>query len=917
MAEGRMMRTSHPNARRAVGARTAGAIAVGLALLALASMPPRLAAVGVGGQDLRGRPAPPSPWAEFVEPDFPFFSSVLDARAAGMDDNLTARGLILNLGHGFWACFDTDLLRVAAIWTGAGVTPVGMAQGSYHVAGAKAPEGQGTLPKIAGTLIAGNGLYPAWQIDRGGQPPLVDPRPAAPDPRELARGPLDPAAGRFRAVRLTSDGVVLEYEAHGASIQERITASADAVQRYFRIEGGIEPLVVVIGRLAAGMLVTESVPVSPRPYEFGIELTERTARDLTTAAAPTARTAGETTTAVANDAHLPRAPTTAVAEGVRHGSDPGRAQAAGRWPQTVTTRGELAPDGAGAFVVDRIPLPTGNPWRRNVRLADIGFLGDGRAAAVTFDGDVWTIDGLDGDLREVTWRRFASGLHEPLGLAVRNGEIFVFDRHGIWQLRDTDGNGEADRHEMFANGFAQTAETREFAMSIRTAPDGSFVIAKGGQEGTSIGRDNGSVLRVSADGTRVEKLGYGLRQPFASVDPRTGLVLASDQQGNYVPSTPLQIIRDGRYYGFIPLILPKEQYPAPIADPLLWIPHPISASAAGQVWLSGARMGPLSDGLVLLSYYRPAVSVVRLTERASRLQAASVTLTGALDFAPLAGAVNPADGQLYITGFQIWGTQADSISGLARVRYTGAPGTLPREIVPMTEGVLLRFDEPLDRRVAADPANYAAERWNYRRSAEYGSPHFRLDGTKGQDAMVPSSAYVSLDGKSVFVGIPGMQPVMQMRIAWSLQTQAGEAFEQNAYLTPYALVRFEPATEGFDRLTVNLAPRAGVSSADLAATAENGRRIAARAGCLGCHSIDGTMIGRIGPTWKGLLGSERTFSDRSTTVADEPYVRQSILEPSARIVNGFNQSEAGMPSYAGVLTPAEIDAVIAYIRSLR
>jgi glucose/arabinose dehydrogenase len=52
---------------------------------------------------------------------------------------------------------------------------------------------------------------------------------------------------------------------------------------------------------------------------------------------------------------------------------------------------------------------------------------------------VWTIDGLTGDLTRVTWRRFASGLHEPLSLTVRNGELFVFDRNGIWRLRDTDG----------------------------------------------------------------------------------------------------------------------------------------------------------------------------------------------------------------------------------------------------------------------------------------------------------------------------------------------------------------------------------------------------------------------------------------------------------------------------------------------
>jgi glucose/arabinose dehydrogenase/cytochrome c2 len=828
----------------------------------------------------------PSPWGPVVEPDFPFFSAVLDARTLGDGspaDNLTPRGLILNLGRGYWACFDIDLLRVSAIWHGTGITPAGMAQGSYHLSGAKAPEGQGKLPTIAGALIASNGLYPGWQIDRGGQPSLVDPRPVGPDPRELARGPIDPADGRFRAVRLTSDGVVLEYEAHGAAIQERIAARDDRVQRYFRIEGGADPLVVVIGRLASGMLVTETVPASPRPYEFGVEVTGTTARSLP-----------------------PLESWPAGAASVR-------------WPHAVVTGGRLAPSGE-AFVVDRIPIPVLNQWRRNVRLADIAFLGRGRAAAVTFDGDVWTIEGLEGDLRRVEWRRFTSGLHEPLGLVERAGELFVFDRNGIWRLRDTDGNGEADRHELFSNAFVQTAETREFAMSIRAAPDGSFVIAKGGQEMTTIGRDNGSILRVSPDGRSVAKLGHGLRQPFASVDPRTGLVVASDQQGNYVPSTPLHEIRDGQYYGFLPMILPKEQHPAPIAEPIAWIPHAINASAAGQVWLAGARMGPLGDALVLIGYYRPELFVARLHDRASRRQAAVLSLTRDLDFAPLAGAVNPADGQLYVTGFQIWGTRAEAISGLARVRYTGAASTLPRAVIATDKGVLLQFDEALDRAAAADPANYSAEGWNYRRTAAYGSPHYLRTGEKGQDSMIPSSTYVSNDGKAVFVGIPDMQPVMQMRLGWSLRTADGAAFEENAYFTPHALVPFDAVAEGFGAIEVDLTPRrarAATTEGASSPSAEAGERVAARMGCLGCHSVDGTTIGRIGPSWKGLSGSTRTFVDRATAVADERYLRESMLEPSARVVSGFDESVAGMPSYAGVLSDAEIDALVLYIQSLK
>ena len=87
-------------------------------------------------------PVTSAPW---IEPDFPFFSSIVDARKAGPQfptDNLTPRGLVLRVGPETWAAFDVDLLRVSAIWHGNGVTPVALAPGSYHKPDRKTPGGQ-------------------------------------------------------------------------------------------------------------------------------------------------------------------------------------------------------------------------------------------------------------------------------------------------------------------------------------------------------------------------------------------------------------------------------------------------------------------------------------------------------------------------------------------------------------------------------------------------------------------------------------------------------------------------------------------------------------------------------------------------------------------------------------------------------
>ena len=82
-------------------------------------------------------------------------------------------------------------------------------------------------------------------------------------------------------------------------------------------------------------------------------------------------------------------------------------------------------------------------------------------------------------------------------------------------------------------------------------------------------------------------------------------------------------------------------------------------------------------------------------------------------------------------------------------------------------------------------------------------------------------------------------------------------------------------------------------------------------GCSTCHSIDGTA-GQ-GPSWKGVFGHPVSLQSGQSVVADENYVRESILVPSAKIVKGFDNV---MPVFQGVLRPREVDGLVAYIKTL-
>jgi len=92
--------------------------------------------------------------------------------------------------------------------------------------------------------------------------------------------------------------------------------------------------------------------------------------------------------------------------------------------------------------------------------------------------------------------------------------------------------------------------------------------------------------------------------------------------------------------------------------------------------------------------------------------------------------------------------------------------------------------------------------------------------------------------------------------------------------------------------------------------AKAGKMLASQ--CLACHTIDGSQA--VGPTWKGLYGSEVELEDGSTVVADAAYLMESIKDPNAKIVKGF--PAGAMPPYGSILSDENIADLVAYIETL-
>ncbi len=844
-------------------------------------------------QDLK-HTALKSPYGAYADNGLPFFGQTLDARKLGVDwpkDNLTPRGIILNLRHGIHVCFDPDLLRVALIWQeeapGNYLTMNGMAPGSYRQPHRKSPSGQKKLPTPIGTPLFATPLGPGIQSGKSAN--FKDPRSRSIDVEELGLGPLPAEQGRWGGLRLDRDGLTLLYEVGGTKIEERLSISHKdgnlTVVRLIQVAPHSKPISIRTGKESSTLAASDALQI----LEISYHCTEKTIS------------------------------TKRVKSG-KFDSTP----AAKIWQDTLPIK--FAEDvpliQSHGLVAENIPLPLPNPWKRNVRPSDFDFFPDGRLAMVTFDGDVWIADGVGHGRKQIRWQRYASGLHEPMGLRIEDGYIIIFDRNGLTKLIDRDNNGEADLYQCLSNLAAQTAETREFAMSLELKPGGGYYLAKGGQVGTTRGKYNGTILEISPDGKKLEVIATGLRQPFLGVDPDTGLLTASDQQGHWVPATPLHVIQPGKYYGFQPTFLgPKANTGKKIEEPPLWLPHFVNQSGARQVWLRKSQMGPINDSLIHIGYNRPALFKIYLGN--DQDQGAVVPLMEGLPTGLLGGRVNPVDQLLYVGGFNLWGTVGKEIQGLYRVRPTEQRSWVPREIRAFKEGILLRFDHQLDTSLAKNFTNYTVDCWNYKRTIKYGSGHFNLDGKPGQELLGLSSIYLSKDRQSVFLGIPDMKPVHSLRVTYRVAPDQ----VSSAYLTAHRLKPAELQALGFKERTVNLKPRATTAGRKFPKPmAERGRKIATTYGCVACHSVDGSKKVAeepslvVGPSWRGLFGSKREFTDGTTiNKADAVYLRESIIDPSRRITKGFEtrKTGVGMASYLGVLREDQIESLILYIQSLK
>jgi hypothetical protein len=731
-----------------------------------------------------------------LQQDFPFQGACVSANFPAK--NTAMKGLAIRVGNDSSVLFDTDLLRMAAGWSGGYISTRGVVFDGGH----------GQHPSIIGDQKFGTSFLPGWADAKG----------EFSDPRAEPFGPLPADWCRWDGLYVSGMDVVLAYTVHGTKIYEQSSTVTNdgqiAFVRTFKTEATKQPLTTRLSEvqdatgqvsgntatLTAGTNVTV-ITLSGAPAGVALEIKTNSVVLLKL---PKGAPASTFKVVIWNGAPSDKAKAAKLAEGKPVMADFAKGGLA-RWPQVVETSGvinsSITPD--GAYATDSLTPPIDNPWKRRVRFGGMDFFSDGkRAALCTHDGDIWVVSGIDAGLENLSWRRFASGMYETLGLVIVDDVIYTSGRDQITRYYDLNKDGEADHYENFNNQFMSTEGFHEFVFDLQRDQAGNFYFAKanpvnsggsgfgrGGANGT-VCSHSGCLFKVSPDGKKFEILARGFRAPNGIGVRADGLVTTSDNEGTWVPATPINWIIPGQFCGVINKLTPKEQADS-WTPPLTWLSHSdYDNSGGGQIWVTSEQWGPFQGEMLHESYGKSSLFLV-LKEKASNglMQGGVVRFPLKFTSSAMRARFNKQDGQLYVAGLSEWQSNAAKIAGFDRIRYTGKPVYSVRGLRVVKGAVELTFTQPLAADSAADVQNFSGKRWNYERAEHYGSPEFSVADPKkrGRDSLLITGTKLSEDGKTLTLAIADLKPVMQQSIKFNLKAKDGTSVSQEIQHTIHAI----------------------------------------------------------------------------------------------------------------------------------
>jgi hypothetical protein len=407
-------------------------------------------------------------------------------------------------------------------------------------------------------------------------------------------------------------------------------------------------------------------------------------------------------------------------------------------------------------------------------------LPDGKLAVGTRRGEIWLVENACApDPKDAKFTRFAHGLHEVLGLAYKDGWLYVTQRCELSRIKDSDGDGKADVFETVSDAWGINGDYHEYAFGSRFDKAGNIwiTLCLTGSF-TSDSKFRGWAGKVTPEGKFLPTTS-GVRSPGGVGFNAAGDVFYTDNQGPWNGACGLKHLVEGGFVGhpggfrwydearkLNPNVGPTPTVPKSgsrimteakrvpqLVPPAILFPYgKMGQSASGiECDLSGGKFGPFEKQMFVADQTHSTVMRVFLEKVNGRYQGACFPFRAGFGSGNVPIRFAP-DGSLFVGGTNRgWGSRGPKAFALERLVWTGKTPFEIHEMRAKPDGFELTFTQPVDPRTAGDPKSYQLKTFTYIYQASYGSPEV--------DQTTPTIERVDVagDGKSVRLHVRGLQ----------------------------------------------------------------------------------------------------------------------------------------------------------------
>ncbi|MGL6097093.1 MAG: DUF7133 domain-containing protein, partial [Fimbriiglobus sp.] len=491
------------------------------------------------------------------------------------------------------------------------------------------------------------------------------------------------------------------------------------------------------------------------------------------------------------------------------------------FPTSTGTKGTSATAEAKHYSVFTLPQPSDCV----LEVGGLGFRPDGKLLACTRRGDVWLVHNPQStNPAEIKFTRFATGLHEALGLhVVDNNTVYVTQRPELTKLVDRDGDGVADEYTTVSDKWGVSGDYHEFAFGPAVDPQGNMFVSLnvgfgGGDQAKAAWR--GWCVKIDPKTGSLEPWSYGLRSPNGINFSPDGELFYCDNQGEWVASNKMHHLKKGKFYGhqaglrwvkdspFAGVVSDKVEsnlrydgvgeapakkagFPA-IDPPCIWFPYGrMGQSVTEPRWdTTAGKFGPFAGQCFVGDQTRSLVMRVALETVNGVYQGAAFPFRSGLQCGVNRIVFGP-DGAMYVgQTARGWGSVGGKPYGLQRINFTGEVPFEMHHVVLTATGFDVTFTKPVDPATVTKAAA-SVQSFTYLYASQYGYPE---TDTRAETV---AAAELSKDGKTLSLAVPGLRKgrVYELRLSGVTSAAGDPLLHPEAYYTLNELVKPKPPAE--------------------------------------------------------------------------------------------------------------------------